>query len=203
MGKHNRMTSRHRARKAGRQGTIKKMVSDMIESRAELKRVVGTTSATGSTGGVLIYKSAIAQDDTYQGRTGDRIRVHSIEWTAAYTDTANNLARFLLVEDTSNVGAAPVVTDVLSSATVFAHMNPIYEIQHRFRVLLDVVLATSAAGQQYVIQRGILRSKFPVYFNGTDATTTSGGKNAVYALVIANASTGTYNFTTSIRYTDI
>lgn len=182
---------------------IKKMVADMIESRAELKRIVGTTSATASATGAVVYKTAIAQGDSYDGRTGDKIRVHSVEWTAAFTDTANNLCRFVLVEDTSNTGAAPAVTDVLSGANVFAHMNPIYEIQHRFRVLLDVVLATSAAGEQYVIRRGTLKPKHFVYYNGTDATSSAGGKNAIYAVVISAASTGTYNLTTNIRFTDI
>jgi hypothetical protein len=182
---------------------IKKMVSDMIESRAELKRVIGTTSATASATGVLIYKSSIGQGDTYDARTGDKVRLHSIEWTAAFTDTANNLCRFLLVEDTSNTGSNPAVTDILSSASIFAHMNAIYEIQHRFRVLLDIVLPTSAAGQQYVIRRGTIKTHYPIYFNGTDATSTSAGKNAVFALVISAAGTGTYNLTTNVRFTDI
>jgi hypothetical protein len=181
----------------------KKMVADMIEARAEMKRNVGTTSGTASATGAVIYKSAFAQGDTYETRTGDKIRVHSIEWTAAFVDTANNLFRVVLVEDTSNIGAAPAVTDILSSASVFAHMNPIYEIQHRFRVLLDVVLTTSAAGKQYDIKRGTLKPKHPVYFNGVDASSTSGGKNALYAVVIGAASTGTYNFTTNTRFTDI
>jgi len=202
MSKNSNIVLRTEAMKKNR-GNMKKMVSDMIEARAELKRVVGTTSATAATAGAIIYKSGFAQGDSYDGRTGDKIRVHSIEWTAAFTDTANNLCRFILVEDTSNIGAAPSVTDILSSASVFAHMNPIYEIQHRFRVLLDVVLATSAAGQQYVMRRGEIRSKFPVYYNGTDAAATSGGKNALYAVVIGAASTGTYNFTTNTRFTDI
>jgi hypothetical protein len=187
----------------GRRNAIKKMVSDMIESRAEMKRVVGTSSAAGATAGAIIYKSAVAQGDGYTDRTGDKIRIHSIEWTAAYVDTNNNLFRCMLVEDTSNVGAAPAVTDILSSASVFAHMNPIYEIQHRFRVLLDVVLATSATGEQYAIKRGTIKTTFPNYFNGTANDSASGGKNGLYALVIANAATGTYNFSTSIRFTDI
>jgi hypothetical protein len=189
--------------KRGRHNTIKKMVSDMIESRAELKRIVGTTTAAGTTAGAIIYKSAIAQGDGYTDRTGDKIRVHSIEWTAAYVDTANNLFRVLLVEDTSNIGAAPAVTDILSSASVFAHMNPIYEIQHRFRVLLDVILPTSATGEQYPVRRGLIKTTFPNYFNGTANDAASGGKNGLYAVVIANAATGTYNFSTSIRFTDI
>ncbi len=175
----------------------------MIDSRAEMKRIVGTSSGTGSASGALIYKSAIAQGDSYDARTGDKIRVHSIEWTVAFTDTANNLFRVLLVEDTSNTGAAPAVTDILSSANIFAHMNPIYEIQNRFRVLLDIKLSTSAAGEQYRIRSGLLKPKHFVYFNGTDATAASGGKNAIYALVIAKSNTGTYDLTTNTRFTDI
>jgi hypothetical protein len=186
-----------------RTGTIKRMVSNMIEARAELKRTVATTSTTASATGATIYKSSIAQGDTYDTRTGDKIRLHSIEWTAAFTDTANNLCRFVVVADTSNTGAAPAVSDILSGTNVFAHMNAIYEIQHRFRVLLDVVVSTSAAGQQYTIRRGTIKAKFPIYFNGTDATTTSGGKSALYAVVISAASTGTYTLTTNIRFTDI
>ncbi len=175
----------------------------MIESRAELKRIVGTSSGTGAAAGAIIYKTAIAQGDSFSDRTGDKIRVHSIEWTAAFTDTASNLFRVLLVEDTSNTGAAPAVTDILSSANIFAHMNPIYEIQNRFRVLLDIKLSTSAAGEQYRIRTGTLKPRHFVYYNGTDATASSGGKNAIYALVIAKNSSGTYDLTTNIRFTDI
>ncbi len=197
------MTKSKSAARTSNRVAIKKMVADMIESRAEMKRIVGTSSGTASATGAIIYKSAIAQGDSFDGRTGDKIRVHSIEWTAAFTDTANNLFRFLLVEDTSNIGAAPAVTDILSSANIFAHMNPIYEIQHRFRVLLDIKMSTSAAGEQYKIRSGLIKPKHPVYFNGTDNTAASGGKNAIYALVIGKSSTGTYDFTTSTRFTDI
>lgn len=182
---------------------IRKMVADMIDSRAEIKRVVGTTSATAAATGAVIYKSSFAQGDAYDQRTGDKIKLYNIEWTAAFTDTASNLCRFVLVSDTSYSGTTPTVTEVLSSASVFAHMNPIYEIQHRFRVLLDVVLETSAAGEQYPIKRGVLSVKTPVYYNGTDAASTSGGKNALFAVVISAASTGTYNFTTNTRFTDL
>lgn len=195
--------TKNRSTVPANRAVIKKMVADMIESRAEMKRIVGTSSGTASATGAIIYKSAIAQGDSFDNRTGDKIRVHSIEWTAAFTDTANNLFRFVLVEDTSNIGAAPAVTDILSSANIFAHMNPIYEIQHRFRVLLDIKVSTSAAGEQYKIRSGLLKPKHPVYFNGTDSTASSGGKNAIYALVIGKSSTGTYDFTTSTRFTDI
>jgi hypothetical protein len=201
--KYKNMKNIKNQKQVNNKGTIKKMVSDMIESRAEMKRQVSTTSGTGAAAGALIYKTPISQGDTYQQRTGDKIRVHVIEWTAAFVDTTNNLFRVLLIEDTSNIGAAPLVTDILSSANIFAHMNPIYELQHRFRVLLDVVLKTSAAGEQYPIRRGVIKPKHPVYFNNTDDTPASGGKNAIYAVVIAKNSTGTYDFTTNIRFTDI
>lgn len=181
----------------------KAAVRDMIESRAEIKRVVGTTSGTTSTSGAIIYKSSFSQGDDYSGRTGDKIRIQRIEWTVASKDTNTTLTRFILVSDTSNAGVAPAVTDILSSASTFAHMNPIYEIAKRFIVLVDIVLSVSSSGNQYPVRRGVVERKFPVYFNNTGSASTDGGKNALYALVIGENATATYVITTNVWYTDI
>lgn len=174
----------------------------ILESRMEHKRIVQASNGTVATAGALIYYAAISQDDTISGRTGDKINPTELLWTFGYSDTATGIARMIIFQDTSNTGAAPSVTDVLSSATPQAHLNTVYNLQKRFRVLVDRTITTSAAGEQYVNLRGRVTKLSPIYFNGTGATSASGGKNALYVLIIGGQATGGYAINLDLAYTD-
>lgn len=195
------MTGRRTGKKSS-QYVTRKAVKDMISAKLEMKRIVGVTNATVSTAGVLIYKSSMAQGDDFDSRAGDKVYVHDMDYTFSFSDTVTSVARILIFKDTSNTGASPSVTEVLSSATVQAHLNPVYDIQGRYKVYVDRIVDVSVAGRQYVTVRGNLKIRSPVFFNGTGSTSTSGGKNALYALVIGGQATGAYALNTSMRFTD-
>lgn len=180
----------------------KSAVRNMIQSQVEQKRIVQVSTGTVTTAGTLIYYSSIAQGDDKDARAGDKILIKSCNWTFAYSDTLTGVARIMLLQDTSNLGAAPAVTDVLSSATVQAHLNPLYHIQNRFKVLADETFTTSVAGEQYINRKGSCKIRAPIYFSGTGSSAASGGKNAVYLLIIGGQAVGGYVVNIDMSYTD-
>lgn len=180
----------------------KQAVRDMIQAQIEQKRIVQTSSGTVATTGAIIYYSAIGQGDALNTRSGDKVLVKQLLWSFAYSDTATGTARIMLVQDTSNSGTAPGVTEILSSATVQAHLNPVYHLQNRFKVLVDKVFETSAAGVQYINDRGSVKVRLPVYYNGTGTASTDGGKNSIFVLVIGGQNTGAYVINVDIGFTD-
>jgi len=177
-------------------------VRNMLESQLEKKRIVQTSSGTVATAGTIIYYSAIAQGDALNERAGMKILVKELSWTFAYSDNVTGVARFLLVQDTSNTGVAPTVTEILSSATVQAHLNPTYHLQNRYKVLVDKTMTTSVAGEQYHNKLGRAVVKLPVFYNGTTTASSSGGKNSLYLLIIGGQATGAYVVNIDIAYTD-
>jgi len=174
----------------------------MITARSEIKYIVGTTSTTAATTGSLIYLSALAQDDTLSGRTGDRVRPVSMRVRVSMSDTSTNITRFIIIQDKLNYGAAPAVADVLSSANYNALINPIALANERFKVLDDFCSLTSTAGEQTFVHEKLYKLKGEISYTGIAGTSANGGKNAIYCLVICLAGTPTYDLKQCMAYTD-
>lgn len=155
--------------KSNSQYVTKKAVRDMFEAQVERKIQIGTLNTTASIAGFMTYFSSIAQDDTISGRTGDKIILKEVDWTFSYSDTVLSVCRFMLVLDRFNQGVAPTVTDVLSSATVQAHLQAVNRLQNRFKVLADVTLDIAPGSRQYITKRGTVKLNVPTFFNGTTA----------------------------------
>lgn len=183
-------------------GLTKAQVKSMIQARLETKRIVQTSAGTGSTSGAIIYYSAIAQGDALNQRSGDKVLIKELNWTFAYSDSVTGTSRMMLVQDLLNVGAAPAVTDILSSATVQAHLSPANHLQNRFKVLVDETFETSVAGIQYINKRGSVKVKHPVYYNGTGTASTDGGRGSLYFLIVNGQATGGYVINVDTGYTD-
>lgn len=180
----------------------KKAVRDMLEAQVERKMSIGTLNSTATTAGFLTYFSSIGQDDTLSGRTGDKIRLKQVDWTFSYSDTVLSVCRFILLVDRLNQGAAPAVTDILSSATVQAHLQPVNRLQNRFKILADVILDVAPGARQYLTRKGTIKLDIPTYFNGTSAALASAGKNAMFLLCVGGQATGGIAVNVAQTYTD-
>jgi hypothetical protein len=187
-----------------RKAVTKQQVKEMILSRSELKKNVGTTTGVPAVAGAMVYKSTILQDDSFSGRTGDQIRPSKMDISVLFSDTANNGFRVIIVQDTESYTAAgaPTVSDILAAATYISHHNPIGELNSRFKYLFDRSFDVSATGKQLVTYRTSIDMKGVISFSGTGDTSASCGKNAIWMAVIGFAATGGYTVVTTTHFRD-
>jgi len=200
MASKNQLTVRSRGKRDN--FVTKQAVRSMIESQLEKKIIVGTSNLTASVAGSVVYYSTIAQDDTINGRTGDKINLKQVDWTFSYSDTVLSVCRVMLFMDSQNQGATPAVTDVLTSATVQAHLNTFNRLQNRFKVLADVVLDVAPGSRQYVTRRGTVKVNMPTFFTGTTSGVASAGRNALFLLIVGAQASGGVAINVAQVYTD-
>jgi ribosomal protein L22 len=169
--------------------SVHTVVKNMLESRMELKSVAAATgaSATAAAGAVL-YFTPILQDDTTNGRTGDQIVPHDITLRFTSIGSATEAARFILFQDRMNQGAAPTVSQVLSSASYNATYNHINVVLNkRFKILFDKQLDLCVAGeaQKHLTARVPLKGK--IGFVDTGDTSASAGPNTLWLIYIGTS----------------
>jgi hypothetical protein len=166
-----------------------RVVKDMIESRIELKSVAAHTGASATTAaGTVLYFTPILQDDTTNGRTGDQIVPHDITLHCTSICSATEAARFILFQDKFANGAAPTVTDVLTSASYNATYNHINVVLNkRYKILYDHQLDLCLNGEAQKHLRRVVKLKGKIGFIGTGDTSASAGPNTLWMIYIGTS----------------
>jgi hypothetical protein len=180
----------------------KRQVKQMIGSKMEHKIYTGASSGTFTTAGALIYKTPMAEDDDYFGRTGLVINPIAYRQRLVVSSTVSGYYRVIVFQDTMANGASPAVTDVLAAANTNSQHNPINVLNRRFKFLSDDLLCTSVAGEAVRFVEHVIKLKGQISFLSTGATSASAGKNAIFTLVIGQDTTGAYDMKTALTYTD-
>jgi DNA polymerase III psi subunit len=170
--------------------------------RREPKEFVGNVGGGPATAGAISHVSAIAQGDGLGDRSGDKIFIERIKFSVNFLASATSNARIILFVDKHNTNTAPVVTDVLTSATVSALYNPLTITQQkRFRILMDKYFNFSLNGTLAATCQKNIKVNSPAYYGGAAATTFAAG--TVWMLTIADvASASAYDIKTGVIYSD-
>lgn len=180
-------------------------------SSPELKASDTAVSLTSDTTGALTLLNGLSKGTDYNDRIGRRVFNKHLELNLRAKVTASTgvdqFHRILVVYDNQSNGVASTIGGVLSSVSVDALRNLMYEA--RYDILYDVrfpLNATAEAGSQRVfhvvvpLQRG---TQYGTTDNG-DVTDISTG--AIYLMVIgseaAGATAGSLLGTARLRFTD-
>jgi hypothetical protein len=180
----------------------------MLLSKQETKRVTSALSSGVSfaTVGTQYYLNGIVQGGNIDGRSGNQIYAKHLRFEivpfVSGAGTSNTI-RVIIFSDHEASGGFPGITELLETANFTSPYSNINSQRRRQRILAD--RSFTCVGSTQTQERPVVFSldlNFPIWFNSTDTTVTSIGKNAIFALVISGANTGTYAYQTSLQYTD-
>ncbi len=157
---------------------------------------VGATSPSTSTGSVQAL-TGVAQGDAAASRDGNKIRMFSMNLSGVATmstaATSTSVA-VAIIQDLSNQGANPAITDVWPTVADFATGTPRTagsQLSSRFRILYYRVALLSDNGRQKAQFKKYIK-KFPlshVYYEGANATDESRG--SIYLFTASSEATNT------------
>jgi hypothetical protein len=152
--------------------------------------------------GLVTHLTAITQNDTIEGRTGQSLLLRNITYRGRFeinsSVTSNTAITMIIFRDNQQVSdTSPVITDVLSSASPQS-LNALNTLG-RFKIIhRKTFLLTPASGG--VPAREFVKS-FNLYkhvrYNGTASTDIQ--KNGYYVAFISSESTNTPTFTGTFR----
>jgi len=180
---------------------------------SELKFIdITAAPAVITTAGSLELLSQIANGNGQSERVGRRINLVDIHLRFSLypsDDFDSNYSRVLMFIDKQSNGAAPAITDVLTTSTYYSLLNPINI--NRFQVLYDSVrhstfnnnatLSIASTPTHFIETRKSLKGR-SIMFKGTGSTVSSIDSGAVYLLTISSSAAMTYQTTSRLRYTD-
>jgi len=174
-----------------------------------------TASAIDSTGDVT-FINGVATGTDFTDRVGRKIYMKSISIRfhivpATTSQATGNYVRLLVIYDSQTNGAAPLVADVLRSASYLSHMN--LNNRDRFKILMDKTFCmnctTYTAGA--LTAGSPVPKKFNLYkklsheviFQGTANTVGSVATGGIFVIPIAAADDiDALAFTSRIRFED-
>jgi hypothetical protein len=193
---------------------VRKMVKDIVSSRIEHKVADSTAAfaAVATAGTITPLTSILVQGSEIFNRDGDMVIINELDLVYAVkcqltstTNDAPQVVRMIVFADNLNVGAAPAVTDILASASVYAgYQNPNRQKQ-RFKIYHDVtfdIIGATAAACHSIDKRFKINRK--CYFSAASGST-SNGKGALFVLTIVDsAASGNTQFALGweLVYTD-
>jgi hypothetical protein len=176
----------------------------MINARLEHKTCGLTASGATTVAGAVSYLSAVAEDDTVNGRTGTVIRPTKLELKFRAYDAANiNFVRVVIFRDTMNQGASSAVTDVLLAATPTSPYNYLnVEQSRRFKILYDHTAAITPSGIAGAVFDKTLVLKGNIHYIDTTDLVGSAGRNSLFALVLSSTAGATLVWSSRLIFTD-
>jgi hypothetical protein len=187
------------------------MIRGTLSTTSENKFYIQTFAPAVATvlGTNITILAGLTQGDEFNQRNGRQIKVNRLMFNYVATLPAAAVTgsiRFIVYQDTMNVGTAITTLEVLNAATVTSQLNPTNQLNNRIRVLMDKVhpMVTGGSDQQVQAHREI-RGFLPIVgFNGAAAAVTSLGRNTVSVLVITDIALNSpsYSFDFGVRYND-
>jgi len=175
----------------------------------EKKFIDSTQAIAALAGSAILLMNGVAIGDDYNNRNGREIKMKSIymRMTGANLVDQESSIRVMLVYDKQPNGAAPAITDILTSADVNAPNN--LNNKERFITISDKVYTASTAAKRSWICKKYKRLDTSVQYSGTGATIASIATGAVWLILIpqslsTGASTANYvvGYQTRVRFTD-
>lgn len=179
-----------------------KWLKSMVNVEKLLHEVA--VSANPNTTGTVTHLTAISQSDTQSGRTGNSIKIVSLNMSffiRRNSGAGQSALRFCIVRDNQQVSdTAPSFTDVFSASNTYSLLNA--GTLGRFSILMDRKITLDDAGQSMVNLVKNINLNHHVRYNGTSGTDQQ--KGALYLLLVSNEATATPSVegTIRVRYID-
>lgn len=179
--------------------------------RPELKAAYATPGLNINTTGALTLLNGLVPGTDVSQRVGRAVLLRELELRLQFTVTAgtgvDQFVRYMIVVDRQPNGAAPVITDIIRSASVTSMSN--IDNARRFSFLQDSTFHLNATAEPdsqraFVLTRPL---SIPVQFNaGTAGTVADIVTNSVYLVVVgsevAGATAATVGGQSRIRFFD-
>lgn len=148
----------------------------------------------------ITHLTAIGQDDTVSGRTGNSILVNSVSGRVSLSANAtavSNIVRVLLVVDRQQVAdSSPAIGDILNTNNdVYAHYN--VNTLGRFKVLYDKIFTVNTAGKNAVFFKFFKTINDHTKYNGTASSDVQ--RNGIYVVVVSDNGTNGPALASSFR----
>lgn len=166
-----------------------------LKNLIELKALDTTVNLAASSAGALILLNGLVKGDNLDQRQGRKVFASQISIRLSCNSTTgtgvNQIHRVFIVADRQSNGTAPVITDVLTSITVFGLPN--LDNRLRFRILWDktYVLSKGDDPNSFVYESLFLPLSFNVIFNSGNAGTIADlATNSLYLMVIGSEAAG-------------
>jgi hypothetical protein len=178
----------------------------------EVKYVDTSAAGVADTTGAVILLNGIARGDDVSERIGRLVVMEGVEYTlVSYVTPGTGIDqthRYLLVYDSQSNGTAPLITDVLVSASTVALPNLANKL--RFKILADEVKALNATaepGSYWATGMRKRRISLPVRFNSGDAGTVADIQTGALFLITlgsiaAGATAGSFSGRVRVTYRD-
>jgi len=181
-----------------------KYIKGLVNSEMFKKDVSGTSIGFNTSAGVY-HLTAIAQDDTVAGRTGNSVLVKSVNIkgnVSLDSAGANTNGRIVVVMDTQQVGdTAPAWTDVYESSLPYSHLNK--ATVGRFKILWSKNLEMIPTSESAMYNINInIPLQHHVRFNGTASSDVQ--KGGIYLMILSDRATSypTLNYESRVSYHD-
>lgn len=187
---------------------LKKLVKGIAPELKYLDVALTFSNVTDTSGGIVSLNT-LAQGDTVNDRTGNKVRYKSLQIdfrldTAVASigalPLASEASRFYVIQDNQQVAdTVPALTDVFESTSLVFAIRVNKANQGRFKIVYDSgpILHTMVASQFTAVatlnafptngsphRRFFKRMDLPVTFNGTANTDIQ--KNGLYAAILTN-----------------
>jgi hypothetical protein len=181
-------------------------VLKVIKSKAEIKSFDAGFGTTVDNAGSITKLSTIPQGDTDSSRQGDQCELIKLEVHANYANSSADLFNtyrhiiFRWCQD--DTVAAPIVSDILQSTTVFSPLNRDNFRAKKFIVIHDVFKCTSLNGEHAKTDVFVKKLNFKILFQ-SGATT---GTNHIYSLQLSDSAAIPHpivSYVARVHYNDI
>lgn len=158
---------------------------------SEMHHLVTNSTVSVTNTATIIPLTAIGQDDTASGRTGNSILLRNIfmRWGLTNNPAASSTYfRCLLVQDKQQIGdTAPTITDVLQSSSTLSSLS--LNSAGRFKILKDWFFILNNVDKTSRNAKLYLDVRKHVRFNGAAGTDIQ--KNGIYMMVLSDQVIGT------------
>jgi hypothetical protein len=169
-----------------------------------MKYTQGTLTFTPLVAGSQAYISGVGQGDAVDNRTGNKVNAHTFYFNADYKMTTSCNVRFVIVRDTMNQGAVPIITEVLESASVISPLNyQNFVAQKRFVLLKDFTKHFTTGGTLYDTSLNTFKLDVQMSYGGTGFSATDARRNSLFVVCVTDvASAGSIDQYTRLDFTD-
>lgn len=184
--------------------------TSMLNARREMKYFTDNDETTVPVDGVIgPMTQGIITGDTADARDGNQISVSKLDInltlllnSAVTVDTV----RFIVFADMQANSVYPIVGNLLVAADPNASLTREVRVTRRFRILHDVLLPLSIAGNSRILvhRKSLKLSNHVVTYSGTTNVEASNSRGALYYLICGDLSANftAYNFDYAFSFYD-
>lgn len=190
---------------------VRAMIDGRLNSLVERKiHTVNTGATAATTAGVIVpITQSLVQGDNINTREGDKIVVKRLQVNASFalnTLQPVSTIRYILFLDTMANGVVPTPIELVSPVSVTGLYEPVNLLKRRFHILADIVRPLVLQASNQTVHYGVMfKKEIQIYFGDPGNIAAANQKNALYVLMISDASANqpTFAFSHQLEFFDL